>query len=121
MDTCFGNSNDIEQYRNYSENAAYIIFVIKDGDEIAATTTQYAIELFTFGFQPCLMLFNIAVKPEYRKSGMGRLLLEFIIENAKGKYKSISLTCLADAHAAHNLYESLGFKKTDSVKFELHL
>ncbi len=122
IDECFGSSNDISQYRKYRNNQNYTIFVVKDGDEIIGSATQYSVDLFTFDFQPCLMIFNVAVKPAYRKQKIGQALLEHIINNAKENgYRSISLNCFGDAHSAHRLYEGMGFTKTDSVKFELHL
>ncbi len=48
--------------------------------------------------------------------------MEHIIKNARENgYHSISLTCLNDAYPAHRLYEDIGFKKVDSVKYEMHL
>jgi len=122
IDECFGSSNDLEQYKRYSENREYTIFVIKDGNEIVGSVTQYIIDLFTFRFQPCLMIFNVAVKADYRGKGIAQELLEHIIENSKKDgYNSISLTCLDDAYSAHKLYESLGFKRASSVKYDLYL
>jgi len=122
IDGCFGSSNDLERYKKYCENQVYTIFVIKDGNEIVGSATQYIIDLFTFRFQPCLMIFNVAVKADYRRKGIAQELLEYIIENAKQDgYNSISLTCLDDAYSAHKLYESLGFKKASSIKYDLYL
>ena len=122
IDKCFGSSNDLEQYKKYSENQAYTIFVIKDGGEIVGSVTQCVIDLFTFRFQPCLMIFNVAVKADYRRKGIAQELMEHIIKNAKKDgYNSISLTCLDDAYSAHKLYESLGFKRASSLKYDLYL
>ncbi len=122
IDECFGSSNNLEQYQKYNVNKYYTVFVVKDGNEIAGSVTQYVVDLFTFSFQPCLMLFNIAVKPKYRRKNIGRTILEYIIENAKKEgYASISLTCLDNAYPAHKLYEEVGFVKAGSVKFEMVL
>ena len=122
IDECFGSSNDLSQYEKYCEKQSYTIYVVKDRDEIAGSVTQYAVDLFTFGFQPCLMIFNVAVKPGYRGKGIAQELFRHIIEGAKAQgYRSISLTCLDDAYPAHRLYEGLGFKKAGSVKYDMHL
>ena len=122
IDECFGSSNELEKYRQYKENQAYTIFVVKDGDEVVGSATQYSIDLFTFCFQPSLMIFNVAVKPDYRRKRIAQELLGYIIENAKVEgYNSISLTCLDNAYSAHKLYESMGFKKANSIKYDLHL
>lgn len=122
IDECFGSSNSIEQYEKYSENQAYKIYVVKEENLIVGSVTQYAIELFTFDFQPCLMLFNVAVKPAYRNKKIAQKLLEHVIEKAKSDgYRSISLTCLDSAYPAHKLYESVGFVKANSVKYQIDL
>ena len=44
------------------------------------------------------------------------------IKNAKKNgYRSISLTCLDTAYPAHRLYESMGFKKAGSVKYDMRI
>lgn len=112
MDECFGTSNDLEHYQKYQENHAYKIFVVKAGDTIIGSVTLYPIDLFTFDFQPCLMVFNVAVKTAYREKQIAKSLLAHSIEYAKKEgYRSITLTCLDDAYPAHRLYESIGFKK----------
>ncbi|MDU5336725.1 GNAT family N-acetyltransferase [Enterococcus sp.] len=122
IDECFGTSNDLEKYQKYSENTAYQIFVVKVENTIIASATQYSIDLFTFDFQPCLMLFNVAVRTDYREKQIAKDLLTHIIKNARNEgYRSISLTCLDTAYPAHRLYESVGFKKADSIKYALVL
>ena len=122
IDEVFGASNNVEKYKEYREDKGYRIFVVKEGDLIVASATQYSIELFTFDFQPSLMIFNVAVKESYRKQNIAKMLLEHIIKNAKKDgYRSISLTCLDTAYPAHKLYKSLGFEKANSLKFNLNL
>ncbi|MBC8530836.1 GNAT family N-acetyltransferase [Gehongia tenuis] len=122
MDDCFGGSNPLERYQQYANRAGYTIWAAKDGERIVGSVTTYAIDLFTFDFQPCLMLFNVAVLGAYRKQGIGRRLLELVIDKArKDGFRSISLTCLDDAYPAHRLYESVGFKRASSLKYDLKL
>ncbi len=120
IDGCFGSSNPIEQYEKYHQNQAYTIFIVKDGNEIVGSATQYNIDLFTFSFQPCAMVFNVAVKANFRRKQIARGLLGHIIANAKKEgYRSISLTCLESAYPARKLYEDIGFSKAGSVKYEM--
>jgi len=122
IDECFGVSNNLDLYKKYYKNQNYKIFVIKDGNRIIGSATQYAIDLFTFSFQPCLMIFNVAVKVAYRNKMIAKKLLKYIIENARSEgYHSISLTCLDNAYAAHRLYESVGFVKANSIKYHMDL
>ena len=122
IDDCFGGSNSIEQYERYRRNCEYQIFVVKDGREIVGSVTCLAVELFTFSFQPCLMLFNVAVKKEARRQGIAKRLLSHVIDYAReAGYHSISLTCLDSAVSAQKLYESVGFQRMNSLKYQLEL
>ena len=122
IDGCFGSSNSIEQYQKYALNDEYVIWVMKEDDIIIGSVTQYAIELFTFDFQPCLMLFNIAVSENYRNKGIGKQLLTYVIDKAKKDgYQSISLTCLDNAYPAHKTYESMGFHRSNSFKYTMDI
>ena len=124
IDECFGNSNSMEQYKmKYTEsNNNYHILVAKHEGKIIGSITFYKIDLFTFSFQPALEIFNVAVLKEYRGKKIAKQLFEFIINYAKeNNYKSISLTCLDTAYDAQHLYESLGFKKTSSIKYGLNI
>lgn len=122
LDECFGDSNPLEAYAAYKEDGSYTVFVIKDEGRIIASAIQYPIELFAFANHPAMMIFNLAVSPAYRKNKLGHKLLEHIIDNAKSNgYGSVSITCLVDAHGAHRLYESMGFVRTDNIKFDMKL
>jgi len=123
IDECFDGSNGIEIYEeNYKENSDYLILVAKDKDRIVGSITFYKIDLFTFSFQPALEIFNVSVLEEYRGKKIGKQLFEYIIRYAKNNgYKTIFLTCLDTAHPAHRLYESIGFKRTSSVKYSFNV
>lgn len=119
IDEVFDGSNDISQYNKYEEtNTNYEIIVIKEDDMIVASLTYYKIDLFTFSFQPCLEIFNVAVLKAYRKQGLAKQLFNYVFEYAeKNQYKQIYLTCLDTAISAHKLYESVGFHKMNSLKY----
>ncbi len=123
MDECFDESNDIEQYiSNYNENSeAYEVIVAKDNDKIVGSITFYKMNLFTFSFQPALEIFNVAVLKEYRGQKIAKNIFNYVINYAKENgYESIYLTCLDTAYDAHHLYESLGFERASSVKYNLY-
>ena len=63
----------------------------------------------------------LSVKPEYRKHGLGRLLVEFAVETAKqnGCEKMILWTQTAMKPAQH-LYESTGFVRAKERDFSRH-
>lgn len=118
IDECFDGSNNISEYKKYNENSIYEIIVAKENNKIIGSITFYKINLFTFSFQPALEIFNVCVLKEYRGKNIAKDIFKYILVYAKENgYKSIYLTCLNTAYAAHKLYESIGFKKTDSLKY----
>lgn len=122
IDECFDGSNDINEYKKYNENSTYEIIVAKEDNKIIGSITFYKINLFTFSFQPALEIFNVGVLKEYRGKGIAKIIFEYIINYAKeNEYKTIFLTCLDTAYPAHKLYESIGFKKMNSVKYSYNV
>ena len=56
----------------------------------------------------------LAVEEEYRKKGLGRKMVELLMDNFKKSYKvdEISIETEVDNYAALGLYESFGFVRT---------
>ncbi|MEI8067925.1 MAG: GNAT family N-acetyltransferase [Candidatus Shapirobacteria bacterium] len=122
IDEVFDGSNELSDYQKFDPEANYQIVVARDGEKIVGSVTFYKIDLFTFSFQPALEIFNVAVLKEYRQQKIAQQLFQYIIDYAKKNgYKSIFLTCLDSAIPAHKLYESMGFVKANSVKYNLFL
>lgn len=55
--------------------------------------------------------------PNYRRKGIGRKFIQFILKESRMKYDKISLR--TDTEVASKFYESLGFKKINS-KYSSH-
>lgn len=123
IDEAFDGSEPIEKYSLYDENnTSYEIVVIKEKEEIVATVTMYKLNLFTFSFQPTIELFNVAVKKDFRRKKLGKILIDYVVEYAKSNgYKTIHLTCLENEKNVHSFYESAGFKKAESRKYSMYL
>lgn len=123
IDEAFDGSNSIEEYDKYNENSkSYEIVVLKEQQEIVASVTMYKINLFTFSFQPVIELFNVAVKKEYRRMNLGKILMDYVIDYAKTNgYKQINLTCLESEKGVHDFYENVGFTKAESRKYTMHV
>jgi len=122
IDEVFDGSSNIDIYNKYDENNNnYEIIVAKKDNKIIGSITMYKLELFTFDFQPALEIFNVAVLREYRGKKVAKTIFEYIINYAKNNgYNSIHLTCLDNAYNAHKLYESVGMKRTSSVKYAMY-
>jgi [ribosomal protein S18]-alanine N-acetyltransferase len=58
-----------------------------------------------------IQLLNLAIHPNYRRQGVGRYLMEFLLQQARGKkVLTISLEVRPSNQAAQGLYRSLGFR-----------
>jgi ribosomal protein S18 acetylase RimI-like enzyme len=67
--------------------------------------------LSTFNLRPVINIHDLIVLPGYRNKGVGRNLLEAIVE--KGKLRDccrITLEVRIDNHNAQHLYKSMGFE-----------
>lgn len=123
IDDCFGNSLEIENYRQmYDTNKNYEIITAKIDNKIVGSITILKIDLFTFSFQPMLELFNVCVNSKCRKNKIGTIMMDYVIRFAKeNKYNSITLTCLDDLPIIHKFYEEVGFTKANSRKYVMSL
>ena len=57
-------------------------------------------------------IYNVAVKKEYRKKGIGTIMLKNLLEESKSRgIESFTLEVRSSNDAAIHLYESLGFER----------
>ena len=94
------------------------LLVAVDGDRLLGTVTfcphgsPYA-ELAKHGEADFRML---AVDPDARGLGVGRLLVEECLERTRaGGYAPLRLSTTLTMHAAHRLYERMGFTRTPEL------
>jgi ribosomal protein S18 acetylase RimI-like enzyme len=63
---------------------------------------------------------HLVVAPQWRRSGIGRALVQYAIERAKDAGASrVDLTANATKQAGHGLYRSLGFEERETSSFRL--
>lgn len=67
-----------------------------------------------------ITLIDVALLPEYRNQGIGRQLLNNLIEQARGAQKAVILHVIK-TNPARNLYERLGFRHVseDGMYYEM--
>lgn len=91
-----------------------ITYVCKDGDEFIGeislvkdmNDTDYTIP------NRRVYVSHLIVKPEYRRQGIGKKLVEFVTDKAKGfGYKEMSIGVDLDNFPALKLYTDCGFNK----------
>ena len=64
-----------------------------------------------------LYIDDLCVDKNYRRQGIGKRLIEFIIDEAnKNNYDDIALNCWPDNKAACKYYEKMGFKTRSIIK-----
>lgn len=89
-------SNQGERYLNFQ--------LTQNGKMAAFAITQVVLDEAT--------LFNIAVDPDYQRQGLGRVLLEHLIDELEKRgVATLWLEVRASNAAAIALYESLGFNE----------
>lgn len=115
MEKVFSSSFSVDNYNPGN----YQVLVIKEDDKVVAALSYYKIDLFT---RRMLEIFNLGVDPDYRGRSLAEKLFDHLIKYAKdNSYKSIYVNCSSDAYGAHKLYEKMGLKRQNTLKFELSL
>ena len=106
--------NDKEQLNriNYNFDDAKIIYFDEEKIGLLKISEQ----------ETEIEIVQIQLDPSFQGKGIGRLILESIIKNAKNKNKTLFLSVLK-ANPAKKLYDSLGFKtiNTTNDSFEMRL
>jgi len=97
-----------------SHPSCFVLFVITN-NEFAGLATCF-INFSTFKAKPFINIHDIIVHQNYRGKGIGRKLLEKIIEIAEERnYCKITLEVREDNLPAKKLYDDLGFKDTEPL------
>ncbi len=96
--------------------ACMVLFALAD-KHYAGIITSY-VNFSTFKAKPYFNVHDIAVKKEFRGMGIGRKLLERVIEIAQERdFCKVTLEVRDDNNNAQHLYNSLGFKECEPKMF----
>ncbi len=96
--------------QNILNNPAFIALVALDGNTVIGGITAYELPMLS-SEKPEIFIYDVAIKSEYQRKGIGRKLMAALL--ALGKEKGVSEIFVA-AHTADNhalkFYRSLGGK-----------
>lgn len=108
VDLCFQSFDfELNNLNSIYKSPKGTIILAKIDDEIAGCIALKPIEEGN-----CEMK-RLYVKPEFRKTGLGRKLIDEVLEFAKNSgYEKIKLDTLKKLKAAINLYQQYGFIET---------
>lgn len=107
--------------RQMEKVPGYELLVAEEGGEVVGTTVLAVLPGFAHGTSPFAVVEYVVVDERYRSRGIGRQLMEHVIEKAKeaGCYK-IMLTSDLRRERAHKFYRSIGFEAS-AHGFRLYL
>lgn len=91
------------------------IYLFLEGETYCGFTQLYPV-FTSLSMKRAWILNDLYVRPEHRKKGGARALIEqaaTLARNTDGKY--LQLETALDSHAAQKLYESIGFVKDDKI------
>jgi ribosomal protein S18 acetylase RimI-like enzyme len=109
-------------WRELCRDDRTLYFGAEADGRLVSTCIVTIIPNLTHGARPYAVLENFVTHESYRRRGFGRAVMVAIIEHCKaaGCHK-IMLTSAATRHAAHALYESLGFKSKSNRAFVYYM
>jgi len=96
-------------------------FVAKVDGLVVATCNLTVVPNLTYNLQPYAVIENVVTHANYRRRGLGRLLMETAVSTAwdLGCYK-VMLMSGAGRSEAHRFYESMGFDGDSKKGFCLY-
>ncbi len=97
-----------ERFTEYLEHA-YIFGVLHQGTELVGIAALIPYESPILSHKA--RIGNVYLRSEHRGQGVGRRLIEHLINSAHEYVEQIYIEVAADNHVAHKLYDSLGFQQ----------
>lgn len=94
-----------------------LIFVCEaDGEVVGYTNTWTVYSIWSRG--KSLIVDDLYIALDYRRSGIGKKMMEYLIEFAKNNgYRRVQLHAELDNEKAHGLYRKLGFSEEGILFF----
>ena len=112
----------VDKSREYFLNGDQTTVFAMDGDRIAGCATISYITIMPTFSHPSgkrAHLMNVYTRKEYRRQGVGQLMVNFLIDEAKSR--GVTEISLDATEMGHPLYKSLGFNEnTAAMTIELN-
>ena len=98
-------------FAEISASPSHELLVAEDRGEVVGTLVLLIVPNLSHGARPWALVENIIVNEQYRRQGIGRLLMNYAVGKAKeaGCYK-IELSSNKRRKGAHKFYRSMGFE-----------
>jgi ribosomal protein S18 acetylase RimI-like enzyme len=104
----------VEGLRNHPSK---LIILARAGDEYVGLINCY-INFATFTIKPFINVHDVIVKDSWRNKGVGRMMLQKVIERAtETGCSKITLEVREDNHNAKYLYNTLGFEDAEPRQY----
>jgi ribosomal protein S18 acetylase RimI-like enzyme len=108
-----GKIDQLRLVDGLANHPSALVLFIKYNDVYAGLATCF-VNFSTFKVKPYLYIHDLVVQSDFRGKGLGRKLMEKLIEISRERdYCKITLEVREDNQAALALYQSLGFSDCD--------
>jgi ribosomal protein S18 acetylase RimI-like enzyme len=113
----YTQQQEVRLVEGLKNHPSKLILFAMAGDRFVGLTNCF-INFATFTVKPYVNIHDVIVTASWRNSGVGRRMLEKVIEEAAGMGCSkVTLEVREDNHNARHLYNSLGFLDADPKVF----
>ena len=109
-----------ETFQRLQQSNEIEIWVAEKDSEIVASCVALTVPNLTRGGRPYTVIENVVTKAEHRQQGIGKKLMQHVIDKAKANdcYK-IMLQTGSSNPATHGFYKSLGFRDDLKVAYNI--
>jgi GNAT superfamily N-acetyltransferase len=124
LDDCTPTAENVQRaWKELMDNKdRYAYFVIEADDKLVASCNISIIPNLTRGARPFAVIENVVTHPDYRRKGLGKLVMEAAVAYAKSFlcYK-VMLNTNVRRTDAHAFYDSIGFVSTAKKAYVLDM
>lgn len=103
----------LKVFREICADPRHELFIAEDGDRVVGTVILIVVPNLSHSATPWALVENLVVTAGHRRTGTGKMLLEYVIARAREKgCHRIELCSDKRREEAHQLYSSVGFEQS---------